>query len=178
MTSSTRLTRRTLLSAFALAPLAACAETDVRASLGLEPKLPRRTFRALRVDVGPMVRAGVPGWARRVGLAVEAAARPAFADLIDPRDRRAPVLTLEIDACDFPIYVGGRWRQGPLGSFGDDAATDWIEGHVVYGAVRRRVNVHRASADAGPWYAPEVDQRRLENVAAVFAAWARKEFED
>lgn len=165
-------TRRALLAALAALPLAGCA-----AELGLEPKLPRRRFRALKIDVSPMVAAGVPNWAARVGEAVRRRAIPAFADMIDPTDRRAPVLTLEIAACTFPAYVGGRWRRGPLGSFGDDGVDDWIEGFVVTGATRRRVGVHRAAAAAGPWYLPDIDQRRLDSVAEVFALWARREFE-
>lgn len=178
MTSNrSALTRRALLAGLAVAPLAACAETDVRASLGLEPKLPRRRFRALRIDVSPMTRAGVPHWAARVGAAVKRAAEPAFADMIDPGDRKAPVLTLELDACDFPIWRA-RPKDIPFGDFGDADETDWIVGHVVFGATRRRVAVTRSAADAGHAYLPDVDQRRIDNVATTFAGWARREFED
>lgn len=175
-----RLTRRALLAGLLAAPLAApltgCVEGGVRGSLGLEPKLPRRRFRALRIDASPMAKKGVPNWAARIAAAVKAAAEPAFADMIDPSDRRAPVLTLELDACDFPI-----WRslpEVPFGDFGADDETDWIVGHVVYGAVRRRVAVTSDARHAGAAYLPGVDQRRIDRVAAIFAGWARREFED
>ena len=174
--SRDRLTRRALLVGLAAMPLAACAEGGLRGSLGLEPKLPRRRFRALRIDAAPMARKGVPNWTARIAAAVKAAAEPAFADLIDPRDRKAPVLTLEIDACDFPI-----WRalhDIPFGDFGADEESDWIVGHVVYGAVRRRVAVTSDARSAGAQYLPDVDQRRIDRLAALFAAWARREFED
>lgn len=178
MTSSpTALTRRALLAGLALAPLAGCAgDPRLEAALGLEPALPRRRFRAVRIDASPIATAGMPAWARRVGDAVRRAAAPAFADMIDPGDRKAPVLTLEIDACNFPVYVAGRWRTIPFGAFGADGITDWIEGNLVFGATRRRVAASRPAADAGPWYLPDIDQRRLDGVAAVFAAWARREF--
>lgn len=176
-TNRSVFTRRALLAALALAPLGACTETEVRASFGLEPKLQRRRFRALRIDTSPMTQAGVPLWAARVGEAVRRAAEPAFADMIDPRDRKAPVLTLEIDSCDFPIWRM-KMKDIPFGDFGDDDETDWIVGHVVYGAVRRRVAVTRRAADAGATRLPDVDQRRIDNVATTFAGWARREFED
>lgn len=165
-----RPTRRAVLAGLGLLPLAGCA-----AQLGLEPALPRRTYRDLRIDVAPMVRKGVPNWAARVAAAVRPAARRAFADMIDPNDRRAPVLVLEIDAVNFPIYVAG-WDRFPLGSFGADDATDWLDGWVVAGTTRRRVAVTSPAARAGAWYLPDIDQRRLDRLAETFAWWARKEF--
>ncbi|MBV5265131.1 hypothetical protein [Pinisolibacter aquiterrae] len=178
MTSSfPPLTRRALLAGLALAPLAGCAgEPGLQSALGLEPPLPRRRFRALKVDASPIAAAGMPAWARRVGDAVRRAATPAFADMIDPSDRKAPVLTLEIDACDFPVYVAGRWRTIPFGSFSGDAHSDWIEGWVTWGTTRRRITASRDAESAGPWSLPDIDQRRLDGVATVFAAWARREF--
>lgn len=172
-----RLTRRALLVGLAATPLAGCVEGGLRGSLGLEPKLPRRRFRALRIDAAPMARKGVPNWAARVAAAVKAAAEPAFADMIDPSDRKAPVLTLEIDACDFPVWRVPL-RDIPLGDFGADDESDWIVGHVVFGAVRRRVAVTSDARDAGATYLPDVDRRRIDRVAAIFVAWARREFED
>lgn len=176
-----RPTRRALLAGLLAVPLAAplagCAgEGGLRGSLGLEPKLPRRRFRALRIDASPMAKKGVPNWAARVAAAVKAAAEPAFADMIDPRDRKAPILTLEIDSCDFPIWRA--WSEVPFGDFGADDDSDWIVGHVVFGATRRRVAVTSDARDAGATYLPDVDQRRIDRVATIFAAWARREFED
>ncbi|MCE1236374.1 MAG: hypothetical protein LWW93_08450 [Hyphomicrobiales bacterium] len=171
-----RLTRRALLVGLVATPLSGCVEGGLRGSLGLEPKLPRRRFRALRIDAAPMAKKGVPNWAARIAAAVKAAAEPAFADMIDPSDRKAPALTLEIDACDFPI-----WRalhDVPFGDFGADDDSDWIVGHVVYGAVRRRVAVTSDARAAGAQYLPGVDQRRIDRLAAIFAGWARREFED
>ena len=170
MTQPSRTTRRGILTALACLPLAACA-----AELGMEPTLPRHRFREVRVDVSPMVRKGVPNWAARVGDAVRAAARREFADLIDPNDRKAPILTLEIAACNFPLWLAG-WDKFPLGHFGASDEQDWIEGYVVSGTTRRRVAVDLPSGHAGAWYGKEIDQRRLDAIAAHFAAWARREF--
>jgi len=167
--TTTGTTRRTLLAALALAPLGACA------TLAPQPALAARRFRDLRIDASPMAAKGVPNWAARVAHAVAPAARRQFADLIDPRDRKAPVLTLEIDAVNFAIYTGGM-NINPFGSYGTDNATDWIDGWVVVGAERRHVLTSAPAGQSGPWYLPDIDQRRLDHLAEVFAYWARHEF--
>jgi hypothetical protein len=164
-------TRRALLAALSLAPLGACAQ------ILPDPRLPRRRYRDVRIDVAPMVAKGVPNWADRVANALRPAVRAEFADMVDPHDRKAPLLTLEIDAVNFPIYTGGRLDLDPLGAYGADAVTDWIDGWIVDGATRRHVAVTSAAGLAGPWYLADIDQCRLERVARVFAGWARREFE-
>ena len=161
--------RRTLLAALALLPLGACAH------LGLEPRLPARRFRDLRVDVSPMVAKGVPNWAARVAEALTPALRREFADMLAPSDRKAPVLTLEIAAVDIPIYTGG-FNFDPFGTYGADSAIDWIDGWIVTPDTRRHVTTTCAAGLSGPWYLPDIDQRRLDRICAVFAGWARKEF--
>jgi hypothetical protein len=176
--TSKTLTRRTLVAALALAPLGGCAERlTVEEALGTEPRLPARRFRAVKIDTSPMVAAGVPQWANRVGEAVRRAAEPAFADMVDPRDRKAPVLTIRIDACDFPLYLGGRWRTLPFGSFGSWDGEDWIEGRLIYGSVSRRLLAHTDTALVGGRSLPDVDQYRIDALARVYVAWARREFQ-
>lgn len=166
---STGTTRRALLAALAFAPLGACA------ALTPQPALTTRRFRAIRIDVSPMVAKGVPNWAARVARALAPAARRAFADLVDPSDRKAPVLTLQIDAVDFAIYTGGL-NTDPFGAYGADGSTDWIDGWIVFGGERRHVATSCSAALSGAWYLPDIEQRRLERIAAVFTQWARREF--
>ena len=165
------LTRRALIAAFAAAPLAGCA-----AELGLEPTLPKRRFRAVTIDTSAITAAGYPGWGARLGEALRRAAGPAFADLVDPKDRKAPVLKLEIEAVNVPVWQDGRWRSFPFGDFGADSHADWIVGHVVAPGLRRRIAVDARAEDAGAWYAPDIDKRRLDRLAEIFVAWARREF--
>ncbi len=175
--TSKTLTRRALVAALALAPLGGCAERlTVDEALGTEPRLPTRRFRAVKVDTSPMAAAGVPHWAARVGEAVRRAAAPAFADLVDPNDRKAPVLTIRIDACNFPVYLAGRWRTIPFGTFGADDAEDWIEGRLVYGSFSRRVSALTKADAVGGRNLPGADQRRIDAVAKAFVGWARREF--
>ncbi len=168
--SAVGTSRRAFLAAFAALPLAACA-----AELGLEPTLPRTRFRDVKVDVSNISRKGLPNWSAKLGAAVERAARREFADLIDPRDRKAPVLTLRLDGSNFPLWQAG-WKKFPLGPFGADDATDWLDGWVIFGNTYRHVAISRSTGLAGPWYARERDERRLEGLAAEWASWARREF--
>lgn len=173
MSTSFALTRRALLAGLGLAPLAGCVTTG-------EP-LPRTVFRDVRVDTGEIVRRGLPNWADRVAAAATPALRRAFADRIDPKAAKAPVLVVAISAVTLEPWTGRDSRP----TFGlADRPTDWMEGALILPGTAGRPGGRRpliATADpaaSGVWFAPDVDQRRLETLATVFARWARKEFAD
>ena len=161
------LDRRTLLAGLALAPLAGCA--------GAEAPLPRTRLRAVRLDVAPLVEKGLPNWAAKVARLAEPRLAAAFADLLAPGDAAAPVVTVSIDEIRLASTGIG------IGLFGDVADEDEISGRLVVAPPRaapvtRRLTAHRAP-ESGPWSAPDAEDRRLADLLALWARWARREFE-
>lgn len=163
-----RLTRRALLGAFGLAPLAGCVVTG-------NPPLPHARIRAVRIDVGPLAARGVSNWAARIRTLAEAAVHDVFADALSPSDRSAPELTLVIEQAWLGSYSGGSLSMDP------EAADDWMDGRITTTAARglpelgRRVLVHVDASDSGPWYAPDIDARRLEHLTRMWVGEARRQ---
>jgi len=163
-----RLTRRALLGAIGLAPLAGCVVTG-------NPPLPHTRIRAVRIDVGPLAARGVSNWAARIRTLAETAARDVFADALAPSDRTAPELTLVIDGAWLASYSGGSMSLDP------DSSIDWMDGRITTSAARglpelgRRVLVRVDASDSGPWYAPDIDARRLEHLTRMWVGEARRQ---
>lgn len=157
-------TRRALLAGLALAPLAACATTEAPLPANLR-------IRSVHIDTAPLAARGLPTWADRIRTVAEASARTVFAG----RDPAGVDVTLVADQAWLATYTGG----GAL-PFDDDPPTDWIEGWIVLSAARgaapRRLRLYSSShaADSGPWYAPDIDRLRLERLAHVWVADARR----
>jgi hypothetical protein len=166
---STALTRRTLLGAIGLTPLTGCMVTG-------NPPLPHARIRAIRVDVGPLAARGVSNWAARIRTLAEAAVHDAFADALAPGDRSAPDLTLVVDQAWLTSYSGGSSLTTD-----PDASTDWMDGWITTSPahglpeLRHRVMIRVDAADSGPWYAPDIDARRLEHLTRAWVAGARRE---
>lgn len=163
------LTRRTVLAAIGLAPLAGCVVTG-------NPPLPHARIRAVRIDVGPLADRGVSNWAARIKTLAEAAVRDAFADALTPGDRSAPEITLVIAQAWLASYTGGASLVTD-----PDAAVDWMEGWLTTSpardlpSLRRGVSARVGAADSGPWYVQDIDARRIEHLTRVWVANARRE---
>lgn len=165
------LTRRALLAALGLAPLAGCATVG-------EPPLPYARVRAVRLDAAEIAARGLPRYADTIVAAGRPALARAFADLLAPNDPRAPIVTVSVDEI--------RLAPGDGGGGGDDfpgaAERDEITGRLLVAAsadgpaVSRRLHATRIPGDSGPWYLPDIENRRLETLLTDFAAWARREF--
>ncbi|MCE1236373.1 MAG: hypothetical protein LWW93_08445 [Hyphomicrobiales bacterium] len=168
-----RLTRRALLAGLGLAPLAGCM-------VGGNPPLPFSKVRAVEIDVRPLVERGLPNYAQKVETIGRAALRRAFADALAPSDADAPTVTVVISMIHFAASPSGR-REAPFhGGYDDDEATGRLDlaGTSRLLSLSRPLRVTRSPADSGPWYAPDFDDRRLENLLAIFAIRARRELAD
>ncbi|TBW38663.1 hypothetical protein EYW49_08155 [Siculibacillus lacustris] len=175
MTLSARPTRRAVLGALAAAPLAACATGA--------PAPAVRRFRAVTIDAGPFAAKGVPNYAARVAEAARAAIPSAFAGRLDPSDRNAPTLVIEIAGVSLAAWTGSGRSPFTMGVGAGDA-TDWMDGALVVRApsgavIDRRPHISsRAAASSGAWYDPENETRRMRDLAALYVAWAAKEYGD
>lgn len=157
-------TRRSFLAGLALAPLAACAGTEAPLPANLR-------IRSVRIDTAPLAARGLPTWAERIRTIAEASARTVFAD----RDPTGVEVTLIADQAWLASYNGGGTPP-----FDDDPPTDWIEGWISIAGARgtppRRLRLYSSTwaADAGPWYAPDIDRLRLERLTRAWVADARR----
>lgn len=163
-------TRRTLLATLALAPLAGCM-------VGGEPPLPHGRVRAVRIDVSPLVAKGLPNWAARAARFAEPAFARAFAPILAPNDSRAPVVTVTIDEILLASWAGGS-DDDPLGADVVDTVRARLTTSAVAGlpTLARPMLVTRPAGDSGPWYAADIDDRRLAGLLATLAGWCRREF--
>ena len=161
--------RRTLLAAAAMGLL---GETARAAPI---------RFREVRVDTRPFAAKGVSRYAAKVGERLKRAVAEAFSDRLVPGDRAAPVLVVEVSTVRLAAWAGGSRRGFGFGSGSLDA--DEMEGALVVqsrqGAVveRRRHYASSEPSNSGPWYLPDNEDRRLEALCRLYAAWAVREFE-
>lgn len=165
---SRRLDRRAFLALAGLAPLAGCA------GLG-EPPLPWARLRSIDLDVSPLAEKGLPRYAEEVAAIGRPLLAQAFADALAPADAKAPRATVTIDEIRFAGSFGR--TGGPLGWEDRDRLSGrLVVAPVGAAAISRRLFADRPPSDAGPWYLPDIDRRRLEGLLRVYVAWARREF--
>jgi hypothetical protein len=167
--------RRGLIAALALLPLGGCvAETAARA-----PRVAR--FREVRVDTGPFAAKGVTNYAAKVAGRLRIAVAEAFAGRLAPGEASAPVLVTEVSEVRLASYVGGS-SHGLFDRSGGENDDTMVGALVLLSAKgaaieRRR---HLASIDAstsGDWRLPDNEDRRLDALCRVYAAWAAREFD-
>lgn len=163
------LTRRSLLVALGLGPLTGCI-------VGGNPPLPHTRIRAVTLDVGPIAAQGLTGWAEKVAAAGRPALTKAFADILAPNDPKGAVVTVRVDQIHLAAGTGD--DGSPFGIGDKDEARGRLDVAPVDGlpALSRDLRATRSPADAGPWYTPGFDDRRLAGLMDLFAIWARREF--
>lgn len=166
-------TRRSFLALLGLAPLSGCI-------VGGNPPLPYSRVRAVTVDVSPLVDKGLPNYAEKVAALARPALARAFADILAPNDRAAPTVTVTISEIHLTAAQGssgGGFLDGPGA---DDQIVGRLETSAANGlpVLGRPLFATRSPADAGPWYLPDIDDRRLAKLVDLYAIWARREFSD
>lgn len=161
------LTRRSLLAALGLAPLSGCI-------VGGNPPLPHRHLRAITLDVRPIAAKGLPGYADKIAALGRPVLERAFVDMLAPNDPRGAVATLRVDE----ILLASGSGEGSFAPAVSDEFSGRLEVAAIDGlpALSRPIRATRAPGDAGPWYLPDIDDRRLAGLIDLAATWARREF--
>ncbi len=168
---------RSLFSLFA-ALVASCLVSLA----GADPASAQQRFSRVVVDVSPMRTKGAGFFglgqyglfADRTQQVLTQEATRVFADVIDPRDRSAPVLVIRVDAVQFGSGGGGDAdHRGVL------RVTDYMEGAglvVVNGKVVKQVPMMGAYENVmGPslMYADNAGPR-LQALSAFYAGWLKR----
>jgi hypothetical protein len=175
MTRPAPVSRRALLASLAGLPLAACVAETARPA----PRVPR--FREVRVDTGPFAAKGVSNYAAKVGDRLRIAVAAAFAGRLAPGDAAAPMLVIEVSEVRLASYVGGA-SHGLFDNSGGEN-DDTMVGTLVLlspkgtAIDRRRHFVSTDAATSGDWRLPDNEDRRLDALCRVYAAWAVREFD-
>lgn len=164
--------RRRVLALLAALPVAACVPT--------EPPAPRvARFRAVRVDTRPFAAKGVSNYAAHVADRLTLAVAEAFAGAIAPGEAGAPTLVLEVS--------GVRLNSAPGSSYSGFGLDGGLNDDEMFGALvllspkgstidRRRHFVTTNPTSAGNWHLPDIEERRLDALCRLYAAWALREY--
>jgi hypothetical protein len=176
---SERPSRRAVIGAVVALPAAALG----LAACATRPPAPAvHRFRSVTIDAGPFADKGVPAYAARVADAARAAVAKAFAGRIDPGDRSAPALTIEIAGVSIPAWAGGGGGGDRKFGFGTDSPSDWMNGALVLrspsGAVVDRRPHLSSKSPSGFWWDPNNEDSRMRDLAALYVWWAAKEYGD
>jgi hypothetical protein len=153
-------------AAFLAALVAACMPMA-----GADPAM---TVSALSIDVSPLRDKGLGPYADRVGTLVLRAASGQFA--VQPGSN-APRVVLSITQVQLAAAPAGTTSDSLYGGGSGVDARDYIEGNVMLVSGRDIVTQSRIvtglAVDNVGWMQPGYDDRRLANLADVFAQWAR-----
>jgi hypothetical protein len=164
-------TRRAFLALSLAAPALALA--PVGAALAQAPG----PIGGIRVDVSRLVEQGWGEHARAIGAGLERELRAAFGGDIR---RGGPTLVVSVRQVFLNSYAGnggggGRWGGGDGG-----ASSDSFESQAsLVGRGNRVLATYPVlstvpASSAGPWYLPDIDKRRIENLIRHNAGWIKR----
>lgn len=161
--------RRVVLSALAGVVGAGAAGSSVGSSLAVAAD---GRFRRVVVDVEPLIRKGLGGFAGSVRSKLTQALQQAFAGRLGVRN--APDLTVRITAVQLAMWAGN--DGGERFDFSGGGSTDYMEGEALIMDGRRVIARHPQlsalpSSSGGAWYRQDVDQRRTEALCEHYAGW-------
>jgi hypothetical protein len=165
-------TRRSFLAAALAGPVLAAAPF---AASDAQAQAPVTVIGAIRVDVS---RLQAQGWGS-TALAIKLGLERELAQALGPHLRRGGGSTLNVAVRGVFLnsYAGGgggRWGGGAEGgadSF-DSEVTVLSRGNRIIATYPVLSTVPASSA--GPWYLPDIDQRRMEGLIRVNAGWIKR----
>lgn len=135
-------------------------------------------FRSVDVDVGQLVARGLAPWAQLVRASMQPELNRMFATRITPGDKRADRVVVRVDSIFLTSWAGSSGGGGWFDS-GGGSDSDYMEGDALVmspdGSVRAKYHILLAlpASSAGAWYLPDIDNRRVVNLAQVFGQWVR-----
>ena len=148
-------TRRAVLSAFLALPLAAPAVMAQAGGIG-----------AVRVEAGPLLR---QSWGARAE-AIRSGLERAIQGHLGGLTRGGPTVAVTIRSIQLSSYAGGDDDDGPGGN------TDYFESDVRVLSGNRVLSSFPvmsaiAAGSAGPWFLPDIDDRRIAALISNNASW-------
>ena len=163
-------TRRSFLAAALAAPTLAIASFPGGALAQTPVPAGTTTISAIRVDVS---RLQAQGWGSNA-LAIKLGLERELAEALGPRLHRGPGPTLNVAVRGVFLnsYAGGdggRWSGGGTSDSFDSEATLVGRGNRIIATWPVLSTVPAGSA--GPWYLPDIDQRRMDGLIRHNAGW-------
>lgn len=131
------------------------------------------TIGAIRVDVSRLQAQGWGSNALSIKIGLEQALAAALAGHV--RQGAGPTLNVTVRSVFLNSYAGsdgGRWSGGSSSDSFDSEATLVARGNRVISTWPVRSTVPASSA--GPWYLPDIDQRRMDGLIRNNAAWIKR----
>jgi hypothetical protein len=162
------ISRRSILGAglagsvLAVAPLGAGSASAQVSTIG-----------AIRVDVSRLQAQGWGSNALSIKIGLEQALAAALAGHI--RQGAGPTLNVAVRGVFLNSYAGndgGRWSGGSTSDSFDSEATLIARGNRVISTWPVLSTVPASSA--GPWYLPDIDQRRMDGLIRHNAGWIKR----
>jgi predicted small secreted protein len=158
------LDRRALLIsglAVATAALASCQTTP---PLGAGVPIS-----AVHVDVSRLVELGIGPYAATIKAIIERDLTSAFAP---DRRRGGATVTVAVRSLHLSAYIGGDFDDGEGRDHLDSVTTvTGADGRVF---ATYPVNASNGSGDAGPWYDPNLIDKRINRLATNHALWIKR----
>jgi hypothetical protein len=132
---------------------------------------------AIRVDVS---RLATQGWGSNA-LAIKLGMERELATALGPALRRGagPTLNVAIRNVFLNSYAGGGGGGGRVGSGASQSSDSFDSEATLVGRGNRVIATYPVlstvpSSAAGPWYLPDIDDRRLEGLIRHNAAWIKR----
>ena len=163
------ITRRSILGAGLAAPAFVVASSGPG-----QAQAPVTTIGAIRVDVS---RLQAQGWGSNA-LAIKLGLERELSEALGPHLRRGagPTLNVAVRGVFLNSYAGGeggRWGGGGSSSDSfDSEATLVARGNRIIATWPVLSTVSAGSA--GPWYLPDIDQRRMDGLIRHNAGWIKR----
>jgi len=134
---------------------------------------------AIRVDVSRLTTQGWGANAMAIKLGLERELTAALGDRL--RRGAGPTLTVTVRQVFLNSYAGGGGGGGGrFGGGGSSSTSDYLDSEAVLVDRGNRVLATYPvlsavpAAAAGPWYLPDIDQRRLDGLLQHNAAWIKR----
>jgi hypothetical protein len=162
------ITRRSILGAGLAAPALVIAPIEAGRA-----QAPATAIGAIRVDVS---RLQAQGWGSNA-LGIKLGLERELAEALGPHLRRGsgPTLNVAVRGVFLSSYAGGdggRWSGGGTSDSFDSEATLVARGNRVIATWPVLSTVPAGSA--GPWYLPDIDQRRMDGLIRHNAGWIKR----
>lgn len=163
-------------AALRLLAMAAAAMLGLAGPAAAEPR-----FGRVVIDTSPVAASGAGQLAEHIRPMLAPGVGRALAGLVDPRDRRAATIVVTIKSLTLSMYGGAESRSERHG-FGGGSSTDYLDTVVTIQSGRQVLQqfpllVVQPASSGGPWFLPNQEDHRVENLGNALGFWLRKKLQ-